>query len=75
MLATHVNLCDLMAAANQGQRIRVFGRVEDLREYTLAQGKVFPKENAYSGGLLKFLLREIIGEYHGRHRVSGARRR
>lgn len=73
MLATHVNLCDLLDSANEGQAIRIFGNVEELKSYTLETGKIFPKEEAYAGGLLRYLLREITGRYQGRaqHRRGG----
>lgn len=76
MLATHVNLCDLLDSTGRegGGRVRVFGSVKELREYTLNTRKIFPKEEAYAGGLLKFLLREITGEYHG-HYGQGRRKR
>lgn len=75
MLATHVNLCDLMKAGIKGGAIPVFANVNDLREYTLSQGKIFPKEDAYAGGLLKFLLREITGTYNGKRHVKKGRAR
>jgi hypothetical protein len=43
----------------------VFDSVEELREYTLGTRKIFPNEEAYAGGLLKFLSREITGKYLG----------
>lgn len=33
----------------------------ELSWYTRDTGKYFPRDNAYAGGLLKFLLRRIFG--------------
>ncbi|KAI9776599.1 MAG: hypothetical protein M1839_009503 [Geoglossum umbratile] len=57
---THVNLVDLVERARSGKRVKVFPDLEELREYTISTGKFFPKENAYAGGVLKYLLREIL---------------
>lgn len=43
--------------------MRVVDSVEELKNYELKTEKTFPKEEAYAGGLLKFLLREITGKY------------
>jgi hypothetical protein len=40
--------------------VELFASLEELREYTIESGKFFPKESAYAGGVLKFLLREIL---------------
>jgi len=58
--ATHVNIVDLVENRNSGRRVRIFSSEEALSEYTIANGKFFPKENAYAGGLLRFLLRQIM---------------
>jgi hypothetical protein len=57
---THVNIVDLLDTSNTGQRVRVFDSVQKLSDYTKKTAKYFPKENAYAGGVLKFLLREIL---------------
>ena len=75
MLSTHVNLCDMLDYANEGEKIEKFTSVEELRVYTLNTGKVFPREEAYAGGLLKFLLREITGKYKGRRGKAGGRKK
>ena len=75
MLDTHVNLCDLLDSANRRGRVSIFDNVEQLRSYTLESGKIFPKEEAYAGGLLKFLLREITGTYQGPNKRGGKGRR
>jgi hypothetical protein len=55
---THVNIVDLVDT--RGQQVRVFDSVQELSTYTKETGKYFPKENAYAGGVLKFLLRAIL---------------
>jgi hypothetical protein len=51
---------DLVERARSGKRVQVFPNLEKLRGYTIDTGKFFPKENAYAGGVLKYLLREIL---------------
>lgn len=75
MLQTHVNLCDLLDTTRQRSKVQVFASEDDLREYTLRTGRFFPREEAYAGGLLKFLLREITGTYHGNRRVRRDRKK
>jgi hypothetical protein len=53
---THVNLVDLVDRPNN---IRIFATEVALSDYTKEKGKIFPKKNAYAGGLLKYLLRNI----------------
>lgn len=68
---------DLVDPTSQG-RVEVFDSVKALSEYTKTSGKFFPKENAYAGGVLKFLLRQIMrppGEGNGRRRQGGRRGR
>ncbi|KAL0948410.1 hypothetical protein HGRIS_010991 [Hohenbuehelia grisea] len=73
VLTLHTNLVDFVD--RRGSQVHIFGSLEELREYT-RNGKYFPKDNAYSGGLLKFLLREIDGRYMGRRRPgTGGRTR
>ncbi|RMZ89912.1 hypothetical protein DV736_g2849, partial [Chaetothyriales sp. CBS 134916] len=57
---THVNLVDLVDYSRTGEAVQVFPTVAALRDYTKETKKFFPKEDAKSGGLLRFLLREII---------------
>jgi len=58
---THVNLVDLVDSfENPRRHITVFDTVQALSEYTIQTGRYFPKENAYAGDLLKYLLRQII---------------
>ncbi|KAI9773210.1 MAG: hypothetical protein M1839_002218 [Geoglossum umbratile] len=57
---TYVNLVDLVERARSGKGVKVFPDLEELYEYTIDTGKFFPKESAYAGGVLKYLLREIL---------------
>lgn len=71
MINTHINLSDLLDTTRQGTRVHVFASEEELRVYTKRTGRIFPKEEAYAGGLLKYLLREIFGTYHGKRGKNG----
>lgn len=53
-----MNLVDLVDTS--APDVELFTCLDDLREYTKESGKFFPKESAYAGGVLKFLLREIL---------------
>ncbi|KAK5099916.1 hypothetical protein LTS08_005631 [Lithohypha guttulata] len=64
--STHVNLADLLDNNRSGAVLRIFDTQVELAQYTRSTGRFFPKEDAYAGGLLRFLLREITGTYHGR---------
>lgn len=54
---------DLVDTGNTGQCATEFDSLEELKQYTITTGKYFPKESAYAGGMLKFLLREIINKH------------
>jgi hypothetical protein len=56
-----VNLVDLVDRHRTGRQVKQFKTLQELQEYTIAEGKFFPKESAYAGGVLKLLLREILG--------------
>ncbi|KAH7909592.1 hypothetical protein BJ138DRAFT_209388 [Hygrophoropsis aurantiaca] len=56
---SHVNLVDLVGAKGTGTVPR-FRSERELSAYTKLTKKYFPKKSAYTGGLLKFLLRKII---------------
>lgn len=60
VMATHVNLVDLVDRGMSHKRVKIFPSENALSEYTLRNGKFFPKENAYAGGLLRHLLRHIL---------------
>ncbi|KAI0942428.1 hypothetical protein AcW1_003061 [Taiwanofungus camphoratus] len=58
---THVNLVDLVDIDEIADgRVVVFSSELELSVYTKESGKFFPRENAYAGGLLKYLLRQIM---------------
>lgn len=75
MIQTHVNLCDLLDSTRQRSRVRIFSSELELRLFTIRTGNFFPREHAYAGGLLKYLLREITGEYLGRRVQGGSRKK
>ncbi|KAF2713282.1 hypothetical protein K504DRAFT_423776 [Pleomassaria siparia CBS 279.74] len=54
----YVNLVDLVDTS--GRDVELFSSLGELRKYTIENGKFFPKESAYAGGVLKSLLREIF---------------
>ena len=65
------------------KKARIFPTEVALSEYTKSTEKYFPKDNAYAGNLLKFLLRQIMnphrsrnegGRGRGRRRGRGGRR-
>ncbi|KAJ4490647.1 hypothetical protein J3R30DRAFT_3278865 [Lentinula aciculospora] len=65
----HVNICDLV---DHKEDVPLKHPSEDaLAEYSRSSGKIYPRENAYAGGLLRFLLRQIYGKYRGRRRKGG----
>lgn len=74
MILTHVNLCDMLDAERSGRQVEIFATEEDLVKYTRENHRYFPKEEAYAGGLLKYLLREINNEYSGTRRPGGQKR-
>ncbi|KAJ7064902.1 hypothetical protein C8F01DRAFT_983777, partial [Mycena amicta] len=57
---THVNIVDLVDPANLGRSIHRFTHVRELSEYTIEEDKYFPRNHAKAGGVLQYLLREII---------------
>jgi hypothetical protein len=73
--ATYVNLVDLVHVPNSAERLVLFDSEDALSRYTKETGKWFPRENAYAGGLLKYLLRDIVipgtrSRGRGIHRVA-----
>ncbi|KAF5364730.1 hypothetical protein D9757_012483 [Collybiopsis confluens] len=69
----HVNICDLVDySLNTGYNSepKIFDTENELAECSRASGKIYPRDNAYAGGLLKFLLREIFGKYYGNKRKN-----
>lgn len=73
-MLTHVNLCDMLDAERSGYQVEIFATEEDLVKYTRENHGYFPKEEAYAGGLLKYLLREINNKYNGTRRVGDQKR-
>ncbi|KAI9455838.1 hypothetical protein HD554DRAFT_230253 [Boletus coccyginus] len=73
----HVNIVDLLETARTGEPVQKFATLEDLRAYTLEDPdhRIFPKETAYAGGLLKDLLREICKPYFGKRRNGSEKRK
>lgn len=61
---------DLFSLTRASQPVHVFRTEEELRRYTIETGKFFPKEEAYAGGLLKYMLRQITGTYNGKRGMS-----
>jgi hypothetical protein len=62
---TYVNLVDLVDAPRTGAAVKTFPNLKELQDYTIETKKYFPKEDAYAGGLLRFLLREILHSHEG----------
>jgi len=61
VLETHVNLVDLVDTPRTGEAVVLFDSEKALSDYTKnTPGKFFPKDSAYAGGLLRFLLRRIL---------------
>jgi len=55
-----VNLVDLTDMERTGETVEKFSSLQDLQDYTIRMGRFFPRESAYAGGVLKYLLREIL---------------
>ena len=66
-----VNLVDLVDVGRTGRRVTQFNSLAELQIYTIESKKFFPKESAYAGGVLKYLLREIVNIHVG----GGSRRK
>ncbi|KAG1867072.1 hypothetical protein C8R48DRAFT_704106 [Suillus tomentosus] len=58
--ATHVNIVDLIHTKVTGKPVTIFVSEAMLSKYTKKEGKFFPRDNAYAGGLLRYLLRRIM---------------
>ncbi|KDN35281.1 hypothetical protein RSAG8_11716, partial [Rhizoctonia solani AG-8 WAC10335] len=56
----YVNIIDLLEVPITLEFVHHFKSEEMLSRYTKGTGKYFPLNNAYAGGLLKFLLRRIM---------------
>jgi hypothetical protein len=56
----YANMVDLVDVPITLRFVDHFKTEVALSQYTKRHGKYFPLENAYAGGLLKFLLRQIM---------------
>ena len=72
---THVNLADLLDGGRSGGEVQTFDSQKELAAYTINESRFFPKEEAYAGGVLKYLLREILGTYQGHKGRMSKRKR
>jgi len=75
---THVNLVDLVDRNVTGKKVQRFESERALSKYTQFEGKFFPKENAYAGTFLRYLLRHILDpaervQVPSRHRIRKRR--
>ncbi|CAE6336613.1 unnamed protein product [Rhizoctonia solani] len=61
----YVNLVDLVDMPNTGKKAKLFKTEGELSTYTKNSKKVFPREDARAGGLLKHLLRCIVNPRRG----------
>ncbi|CCO31019.1 hypothetical protein BN14_05053 [Rhizoctonia solani AG-1 IB] len=61
----YVNLVDLVDMPNTGTKAKLFETEEALSKYTKKSKKIFPREDARAGGLLKHLLRFIAAPRRG----------
>ncbi|KAH9980912.1 hypothetical protein BGW80DRAFT_1453864 [Lactifluus volemus] len=52
----HINLVDLVYHVDQ---VEMFPSVKALAKYSKKNGKIFPRESAKAGGILRYLLRHI----------------
>jgi len=68
VLSTHVNIVDLIDKPRTRKPIHKFASEVELSEYTIQSRKFFPRESAYAGGLLRFLLRHILKPSYTRGR-------
>ncbi|KAF8599059.1 hypothetical protein BDV93DRAFT_592384 [Ceratobasidium sp. AG-I] len=55
-----INLVDLVDSPNTGRAVRHFETNAKLSKYTRRTGKFMSKGDAHAGGLLKYLLRQIL---------------
>jgi hypothetical protein len=67
-----VNLADLTGFRKTGKTVRQFNTLQELQDYTIETERYLPKQSAYAGGVLKFLLHELLNTHV---RVEGRRTR
>jgi len=75
VLDTHVNIVDLTDTATTGKTVVLFDSEAQLSEYTKATGKFYPLDEAHAGGLLRFLLRQILNPHLSHRGQRGGRPR
>ncbi|KAJ7301271.1 hypothetical protein DFH08DRAFT_978907 [Mycena albidolilacea] len=56
----HINLIDLVDVNTTGAPVHRFATEAQLSAYTMRTGKIFPRDLAYKGQLLRHLLRRIF---------------
>ena len=70
-----VNICDLVDYSLDNSRNLILHNNEvALSLYSRASGKIYPKDNAYAQGLLRYLLRRIFNPSATRGLVGGSGR-
>lgn len=50
----------MIELGSDGEPVQMFRNLDALRSYTKDTKKVFPKDEAKAGGILKYLLRVIM---------------
>lgn len=70
-----MNLSDLLDGGRSGAEVEIFDTQEELAAYTISEGRFFPRDEAYAGGVLRYLLREIVGTYQGQRGEASKRNR
>ncbi|KAM0253636.1 hypothetical protein ACHAQJ_007211 [Trichoderma viride] len=58
----HVNIIDFVDSERTGNPVPTFSSFEKFRDYTLKHRKIFPKEEAKSNSLLRYLLRPVFAK-------------
>lgn len=56
-----VDLVGLVDTRHTGERVTKFPSLAELHDFTISTRRYFPKQSAYAGGVLKFLLIVILG--------------
>ena len=55
-----MNLVDLVDKLGTGQDVLTYSTEKELADYSMKTRKIFPREDANAGNLLKYLLRHIF---------------
>jgi beta-xylosidase len=72
MRYTYFNLVDMVQTRRMAVLVQRFETLEILTDYSTTTGKIFPKEDAYTRGLLKMMLREIFRNKYLGQRLGGS---